>query len=82
MNTLSNNIPWFDARLFQDNQRKFPPDELLKYRGLVIAWSLDGTQILASGNDELDVAAKLKQKAIDPQKVIFANVPEGDSIIG
>jgi hypothetical protein len=75
-------LPWFDARLFRENQNKVPPEEFLKYAGQVIAWSLDGTCILESGTDELDVANKLRNRGLDPSRVIFADGPDDPSTIG
>jgi hypothetical protein len=59
-------IPECDGALFNENVSKFPASELLKYAGRYVAWSLDGTRILASGTDpdELDrnlAAAGLQQ---------------------
>ncbi len=76
------NAPWFDARLFRENQNKYPAEEFRKYSGQVIAWSLDGTSILESGTDELDVAEKLKKRGLDTTQVIFADGPEKEPSIG
>jgi hypothetical protein len=82
MSEQAKNIPWFDARLFRENQNKYPPEEFLKYAGKVIAWSLDGTCVLESGADEGDVADKLRKRGLDPSLVIFANGPDEESSIG
>jgi hypothetical protein len=42
--------PWLDPD-FLENQRKFPAEELLRYAGQHIAWSWNGSQILASDPD-------------------------------
>jgi hypothetical protein len=70
----------FDYLTFERNSRSFPPEELLKYRGLTYAWSGDGLRILASGNDELEVAEKLKKIGIGIDQVVFDNFPDCDSI--
>jgi hypothetical protein len=70
----------FDYLTFERNSRSFPPEELLKYRGLTYAWSADGLHILASGNDELEVAEKLKELGIGIDQVVFDNLPDCDSI--
>jgi hypothetical protein len=73
-------IPWVDSNKFNENTSKIPAEELLQYAGQVIAWNLDGTRILASGKDELDVDKKLRLLGIDPSQVVFDNVPESDTI--
>jgi hypothetical protein len=55
-----------DGALFNENVSRFPAGELSRYAGQYVAWSLDGTRILASGKDhgELDqrlAAAGLRQ---------------------
>jgi hypothetical protein len=78
--TTNTNFP-FDYLTFEENQRKFPVEELLKYAGLTYAWSADGTRILASGKDELEVAERLKEMGIDISQVVFANMPDCDTIL-
>jgi hypothetical protein len=71
---------WVNSNLFTENRNRFPAEEYLRYSGQVIAWSVDGTRILASGKDELEVAGKLKQAGIDISRVVFDNVPDTDTI--
>jgi len=70
-----------NSNLFTENANKVPYEELHKYAGQVIAWTLDGTRILVGGTDELDVAAKLKEMGIEVSQVVFDNVPVGDTIL-
>lgn len=42
---------WCNGALFIENTNRFPRDELARYAGKYVAWSLDGTRILASGDD-------------------------------
>ncbi len=66
---------WCDGALFNQNVNNFPPDELAKHAGKYVAWSLDGTQILASGEDEEDVDKKLVAAGINPSRVVHSYVP-------
>jgi hypothetical protein len=43
------NVPDFDYGTYEENQRRFPQEELNKYAGQYVAFSLDGARILASG---------------------------------
>jgi hypothetical protein len=45
-----------DLRLFDENRSRFPAAQLLAYAGKHVAWSPDGTRILASGatREEVD----------------------------
>lgn len=65
-----------DLSHFDENRRKFPHEELLKYADQQIAWSPDGLRILA-GADDLDALfEKLKNAGIDFSQVVFDYVPD------
>jgi hypothetical protein len=65
MTTRSGETPWPPPE-HGENRRKFPPQELARYAGRFIAWSWDGTHILASGNSIEEVEAALKAEGTDP----------------
>jgi hypothetical protein len=62
-------VPWTDP-CFLDNQRNFPAEELLRYQGQHIAWSWDGSRILAHDSDRRTLDQKLRAAGIDPLEVI------------
>jgi hypothetical protein len=70
-------VPWLGLEYFE-NQRKFPPEELLKYEDQHIAWSWDSTQILASASDMEELDRKLEQMGIDTSRVVHDYVPPAD----
>ncbi len=78
MNDQRENIPWVDANQFNENFNKFPSAELLKFAGQHVAFSLDGTQILASGVDEMEMERRLKESGIDPSRVVGMYLPSED----
>lgn len=83
MNDRMQEIPWIDGRLVNENRNKYPTEELRKYAGQYVAWSLDGSCILASGSDELEMEKHLQEMGIDPSKVIGEYIPPSDlSVIG
>lgn len=69
---------WVNAKLFNENFRRFPGEEYLKYAGQYIAWNLEGTRILASGKtaDELD--DNLRALGINPSETVgdYVDPPE------
>jgi hypothetical protein len=69
MNTEIWAAPWIDAR-FLENQRAFPAADLAGYQGQHIAWSWDGSQILAADTDRQALDRKLSDAGIDPLQAI------------
>jgi hypothetical protein len=63
------------------NRNAFPPEELEKYYGKFVAWSLDGTRIVASGDDDLQVFEALKAAGQDTSQVVFSYVERPDEVI-
>ena len=75
MNPDIRSQPWTDPR-FLENQRRFPVEELARYKGQHIAWSWDGSQILAGDPDRRALAQKLREAGIDPLQVIHDYVED------
>jgi hypothetical protein len=64
---------WPDPN-FDKNRNAFPAEELWKYAGQQVAWSWDGTRILASAPDHAQLFQRLTELGIDPQRVVFGFV--------
>lgn len=76
------NVPWLGTEHFE-NRRNFPPQELARYAGRHIAWSWDGTRVLAGGETMEAVERELQVQGIDPTRVVFDYVVPGDvALIG
>jgi hypothetical protein len=56
---------------FEPNQQKFPHEELLKYAGKRIAWSWDGTHIVASASAIDDLYERLAEAGIPGNRVVL-----------
>ena len=69
----------FDS--FPINRCKFPPEELAKYPDEWVAWSADGTTLVAHHPDLLRLADILAQRGIDSSEVVFESVPLPDEIV-
>ena len=71
-----------DLSHYEENRCKFPLDELAKYGGKHVAFSLDGTRIVASGETEEELEAALEAAGIPFNQVVFSYVdPPGVSRI-
>jgi hypothetical protein len=70
MRTKHPEVPWSDPQ-FDDNQRNFPQEELDKYAGQHIAWSWDGSRILAGAADEEELYRKLQAAGFDTNRVVY-----------
>jgi hypothetical protein len=70
-----------DMQEFLKNRNQFPPEELAQYAGRYVAWSPDGTSILASDEDELRLDATIKAIGYDPAEVLVSFVPSPDEVI-
>ena len=66
---------WVDGQRFNENRNRVPAEELAKWAGMYVAWSLDGTHILAGGLDEKTAEEQLKQSGISPREVVWSYVP-------
>jgi hypothetical protein len=71
MDTNGREFPWLPREYFE-NRRNFPQDELLKYAGKHVAFSWDGTRIVASGESDEDLERNLAALGIDPERVVGA----------
>jgi hypothetical protein len=60
---------WLPA-CFSENRLKFPLEELDRYAGMYVAWSWDGTRIVASAPSDDELEAVLKQQGHNPARVV------------
>ncbi|HXG09935.1 MAG TPA: hypothetical protein VNK04_09115 [Gemmataceae bacterium] len=68
-----------DTRHYPENRSKVPPEEMLKYAGEHVAWSPDGTRILAHGRDQDQVIAELEAAGVHFSEVVWEHVPPLDA---
>jgi hypothetical protein len=64
------------------NRQQFPPEELAKYAGKHVAWSPDGTSIIASDEDLLRLDAKITNGGYNPAEILVSTVPAEEVILG
>ncbi|HWG44228.1 MAG TPA: hypothetical protein VN688_15725 [Gemmataceae bacterium] len=63
-----------DINEFRQNQSRLPREELEKYNGQYVAWSSDGTRILAADPDPLRVDALLCVAGYDPAEILVSRI--------
>ena len=72
-------IESFDPVLFNRNRDLFPEEELEHYWGRHVAWSLDGTHIVADGATFEEVTARLKELGISGCSTVSSFVHDPDT---
>ena len=75
MPALPYEIPRLGPEFFE-NRRNFPAEELLKYAGQYVAWSWDGTRIVASAGNDEELHHKLLSAGLDPSRVVSSYVDD------
>jgi hypothetical protein len=64
-----------DVALYLENRRRIPPEELAPYAGQWVAFSGEGTRILASGPDLATAEANLAALGVPGDEVGWARIP-------
>lgn len=80
MNDNNNQSPWLDLGTYHKNRCNVPPAQLLRYQGKYVAWNLDGTRIVASGDTEKEVDEKLSAAGIDRHQVVGDYIDPNDQV--
>lgn len=70
-----------DMQLFQKNRQQFSQEELAQYAGKYVAWSSDGTRILAADEDELTLIRAIQAAGHNSAEILIAFVPVEDEIL-
>jgi hypothetical protein len=74
MNAKDHRLEPPDLSHYEENRSKFPLDELAKYAGKHVAFSPDGTRIVASGMTEEELEAALRVAGIHFSQVVFSYI--------
>lgn len=74
MNAKNERLEPPDLSHYWENRNKFPPEELAKYWGKHVAFSPDGTRILASGDTWEELDAALDAAGIPCSQVVYSYV--------
>jgi hypothetical protein len=66
---------------FLRNRSRLLPAELERYAGMYVAWSPDGTQIIAADNDPTQVVAAVKAAGYSPAECVLSSVPAPEEVV-
>jgi hypothetical protein len=67
---------------YEENRAKFTLEELRQYTGHWVAFSRDGSRIIASAETLCDLEERLAALGQDPQEVAFERIEFEDSLLG
>jgi Family of unknown function (DUF5678) len=67
-----------DLARHMENRRQISQEKLLPYAGQHVAFSADGTHVVAAGADYEALAARLRDLGIDGGEVVWSYVPGPD----
>ena len=63
------------------NRQQFPAEELEKYAGKWVAWSPDGTRIIASDDSFLQVSQAIDASGYDPREIVMESLPQSEEVV-
>ena len=78
MSANGEQLPEPDFSQYEKNRSKFPAEELAKYGGKQVAFSPDGTRIVASGDTLEELDAALAVAGIHFSQVVTAYIDPPD----
>ena len=70
-----------DMQEYLRNRRRFSFDELDTYAGKYVAWSPDGTRIIASADDLSQLCEAVDSSGFDPAEIVMEPVPLPDEVV-
>jgi hypothetical protein len=69
-------------RKFLANRAAFPVEELARYAGQWVAWSLDGSRVAASASSPELLDGLLRDCGEDPACCVVEGIPGDDALLG
>jgi hypothetical protein len=71
-----------NPQVYRDNRARFPLDELVKYDGQWVAFSLDGQRVIASSEDLAALDNLVVAAGVDPEQVAYERIELDDIYLG
>ena len=70
------------VKSYREQRKKIPDKELAKHRGKWVAFSRDGTEVIASAKRLVLLEKRLQETGKDPQEVILEFLGTGEIVLG
>jgi len=70
-----------DMQEYLKNRHQFPDDELEKYAGKYVAWSPDGTRIIASADNLEKLCEAVDASGYDAGDIVMEPIPHADEVV-
>jgi len=67
-------VPWPDLDVYDRNRAKFTREQLLPYDGMWVAFSSDGSRLIAGAYDQLDLMHRVEASGVNPNDVWLESV--------
>jgi hypothetical protein len=71
-----------DMQTYLKNRVAFPLDELAKHRGEWVAWSPDGTRLVATSRKPEALDDLVRAAGENPENCVIEGIPDADCVIG
>ena len=71
-----------NMRQYLKNRIAFPLDELAKHRGEWVAWSPDGTRLVATSRDPDALDDLIRAAGENPEECPIEGIPDKDCVVG
>ncbi len=84
MSEAATNWKPVDWQVHVNNRSKFLPEDLLPYAGQWLAWSADGSRVVAHHTDLGEVVRQVEQAGLQRDDVVFHHMPvegEGETLL-
>jgi hypothetical protein len=69
-------------RKFLEHRAAFPAETLARYSGRWIAWSPDGSRIVADSEAPEDLEDRIIAAGEDPERCVVEGIPDADTVFG
>ena len=78
MDNKSPSIPELDLVVYEQNRRRIPAEVLEPYAGQWVAFSPDGTRVVAHGSRIEDLGREMDRLGVDSNRVVLERIPALD----